>query len=356
MSNQFPHREAAHAPFDPLGWQMLQRDVDKLFRSMQIMKLDEDNLSASGAPTFASITVTGNITVAGTVDGVDVSDHKTTHENGGSDEISVAGLSGLLADDQNPTAHKADHENGGGDEISVAGLSGELADDQPAKIHALDADTPVDADEFIFYDAAGHNNKVTGANLKTYIGSASMDIHGLTADTPADADELPFYDTGGAHNNKVTVEDFKWYVGAKVVSKSIDESVASSTVLQDDDELQFSMAAGGTYTFRMGVFWGAAAVCDIKFSINGPASPTDVRVVFHPDNYSGYEHTIWTAYGSVLTILTDGNDHFAMVCGTITNGVNAGTFALQFAQNTSRAAPDVATVRRGSFLWARRTA
>ncbi len=101
------------------------------------------------------------------------------HENGGGAEISVAGLSGELADDQPPKAHKdshdpedgsdpldcaaagsiseaadaegsahsfarsdhnhqhlaALHENGGGAEISVAGLSGELADDQPPKAH-----------------------------------------------------------------------------------------------------------------------------------------------------------------------------------------------------------------------------
>jgi len=105
--------------------------------------------------------------------------HKTRHENGGDDEISVAGLSGELADNQppkahnlggaghsedtlanlnlkvsdatlidtadarlsdarTPEAHKASHENGGGDEISVAGLSGELADDQPPKAHKAD--------------------------------------------------------------------------------------------------------------------------------------------------------------------------------------------------------------------------
>jgi hypothetical protein len=56
--------------------------------------------------------------------------HAASHENGGGDEISVAGLSGLLADNQNPTSHAASHENGGGDEISVAGLSGLLADNQ----------------------------------------------------------------------------------------------------------------------------------------------------------------------------------------------------------------------------------
>ena len=62
--------------------------------------------------------------------------HAARHQNGGADEISVAGLSGLLADDQNPTAHAADHQNGGSDEINVAGLSGELADNQPPKAHA----------------------------------------------------------------------------------------------------------------------------------------------------------------------------------------------------------------------------
>jgi len=106
--------------------------------------------------------------------------HKLTHQNGGADEINVAGLSGELADPQPPKAHKASHEaggsdaltallrgiitdfwntpfwanipdkpstfppdthatshqNGGADEINVAGLNGELADPQPPKTHA----------------------------------------------------------------------------------------------------------------------------------------------------------------------------------------------------------------------------
>ncbi len=62
--------------------------------------------------------------------------HAATHENGGGDEISVAGLSGLLADGQTPLSHASTHENGGGDEISVAGLSGLLADAQTPTAHA----------------------------------------------------------------------------------------------------------------------------------------------------------------------------------------------------------------------------
>lgn len=62
--------------------------------------------------------------------------HKTSHQLAGSDALSVAGLSGLLADGQNPLAHKTSHQDGGADEISVAGLSGVLADDQ----HVIDSE------------------------------------------------------------------------------------------------------------------------------------------------------------------------------------------------------------------------
>jgi len=46
--------------------------------------------------------------------------HASEHENGGVDEISVAGLSGLLADDQNPVNHATDHQHGGSDEVATA--------------------------------------------------------------------------------------------------------------------------------------------------------------------------------------------------------------------------------------------
>lgn len=88
--------------------------------------------------------------------------HHVSHENGGTDEISVVGLSGLLADPQTPLAHThieaditglvvdlaakvdaavfnnhhARHENGGADQISVAGLNGVLANPQPPIIGA----------------------------------------------------------------------------------------------------------------------------------------------------------------------------------------------------------------------------
>jgi hypothetical protein len=56
-------------------------------------------------------------------------DHSASHENGGSDEISVAGLSGTLADAQTPAAHAATHLSTGSDAIdeftgATAGVDG----------------------------------------------------------------------------------------------------------------------------------------------------------------------------------------------------------------------------------------
>ena len=91
--------------------------------------------------------------------------HASSHQNGGADEVATAtpaanaipkagaggdldggwmpygtsastvceGNDSRLSDARTPTSHATSHENGGGDEISVAGLSGELADPQPAK-------------------------------------------------------------------------------------------------------------------------------------------------------------------------------------------------------------------------------
>lgn len=43
--------------------------------------------------------------------------HASTHEDGGDDEISVASLSGLLADAQTPLGHKASHAGAGSDKL-----------------------------------------------------------------------------------------------------------------------------------------------------------------------------------------------------------------------------------------------
>lgn len=74
--------------------------------------------------------------------------HAETHENDGSDEISVAGLSGLLSDNQTPLAHKAIHELGGSDEIDVTGLEGAGGgSDNHSETHENDGDDEISVED-----------------------------------------------------------------------------------------------------------------------------------------------------------------------------------------------------------------
>ncbi len=52
------------------------------------------NLASSSSPSFAGLSVNGNLTVSGTVDGVDVSSHKSRHEAGGADALDHQTLAG----------------------------------------------------------------------------------------------------------------------------------------------------------------------------------------------------------------------------------------------------------------------
>ena len=70
------------------------------------------------------------------IDATALNDHAANHEDGGSDEIDVAGLSGELADNQPPKVHALNHQDTGGDEINVTGLAGLLADNQNPTAHS----------------------------------------------------------------------------------------------------------------------------------------------------------------------------------------------------------------------------
>jgi hypothetical protein len=91
--------------------------------------------------------------------------HAINHQDGGSDEISVAGLQGVLAQAQIPQGHHATHENGGSDQISVAGLSGVLATKQDAdklQGRAVDSTAPSDG-QVLTWDNAGNKWKAAAA-------------------------------------------------------------------------------------------------------------------------------------------------------------------------------------------------
>jgi hypothetical protein len=120
--------------------------------------------------------------------------HNTSHESGGSDELDVTGLSGDLADPQDPATHAKTHAPGGGDqflhasqhedngadELDVTGLAGDLADPQDPKTHSS-THTDGSADEIQVDDLAGDNGSA-GQVLQTDGSSLSFQSSGSTTD------------------------------------------------------------------------------------------------------------------------------------------------------------------------------
>ena len=90
-------------------------------------------------------------------------DHSVRHENGGADEINVAGLSGELADNQPPKAHASTHTNGTDDIQLATNLQKGLA--TSAHIIAIEANTNKETN-------ATHSGEVTGSAALTITNKA----------------------------------------------------------------------------------------------------------------------------------------------------------------------------------------
>lgn len=106
-------------------------------------------------------------------------DHASRHENGGGDEISVAGLSGLLGDAQTPTAHASTHSDGGSDEITVESLAATSTDTSTAL-------------------------RPDGAGGLTFSDVAHSDLTGIGIDDHHARDHASTHSDGGA--DEITVE------------------------------------------------------------------------------------------------------------------------------------------------------
>ena len=157
--------------------------------------------------------------------------HKTSHQDGGTDEIGVTGLSGLLADAQTPLAHKASHQDGGADEISVTGLSGLLADAQTPLAHKASHE-PAGSDEltafikhalatavndFLIASGVGVFVKKTLAETKVILALPKFSAHKNGTDQTGIVDATPTkvtftteeYDEGSAYD----APNSKWVPG-----------------------------------------------------------------------------------------------------------------------------------------------
>jgi hypothetical protein len=137
------------------------------------------------------------------------------------------------------------------------------------------------------------------------------------------------------------------------VKKTSDQSKTSNTTLANDTELTFALAANTKYAVRGRIIFETGATGDFKWRHSGPASPTLVRIVrkaIVPAAAALSGVAIDSAFSAAdITIIgTSAGAGYIEFDGIVQNGANAGTFAFQWAQNTTDVTATI--VRAGSYL------
>ena len=119
--------------------------------------------------------------------------------------------------------------------------------------------------------------------------------------------------------------------------KTVDESVTSSTTLQNDDALFVTVAANATYLLYCYLDYEGASAGDLKFSWSVPTSAT-MRFTIIGQTAASAAQTAVT--GSESTSYTVGADAAAtlnavLMTGTLVTSSSSGTLQLQWAQGAS---------------------
>lgn len=155
-----------------------------------------------------------------------------------------------------------------------------------------------------------------------------------------------------------TAEEFADRLGALIV-KSADESVTSSTALQDDDELLFAGAANTAYRFRLVAFVTGSINGDIKFGFTFPTGAGGATITWmgygvvstattQADALHSAGYVASTTADQTLTFNAHGNGTLIIAEGYIEFGSTAGNLILRWAQGTSNATATI--VKKGSSL------
>lgn len=141
-----------------------------------------------------------------------------------------------------------------------------------------------------------------------------------------------------------------WYWRRKLV----DEPVVLSTLLQDDDLLQFPSALADGWVFEGYLIYEAHGTGDLKVTVAGPAGMTG-HWSFHPQGSAGgnsqMSDSIALGVGQVMPGAGAGISQIALVKGFILTPA-AGPVKIQWAQNSSHAVPTI--MKAGSYFFALR--
>lgn len=148
--------------------------------------------------------------------------------------------------------------------------------------------------------------------------------------------------------------------GISLVRKTADESVTSSTTLQNDDALLFAIASSEVWVVEFVLFVVGNTSGDVKLAVTVPASASVYYgIVANSIPGSGY-----VAGSSNSATATSGDEKSAdvmtspgvvlVIKGYVANSTTAGNVTLQWAQAASSGT--ATTVKAGSHLIAHKVA
>lgn len=137
----------------------------------------------------------------------------------------------------------------------------------------------------------------------------------------------------------------------KTADETQNNAVNPTATLQNDDQLFFSIGANETWNYRFVLHANANATPDIKFAVTAPVGATCKVGALDAEGAAGIGNIGCGASTGLITG-NSANDVYE-ITGSITNGANAGTVQLQWAQNTANVANTI--VQSGSYVEASRS-
>lgn len=149
--------------------------------------------------------------------------------------------------------------------------------------------------------------------------------------------------------------------GFTVVGKTADESLSSSTTLQDDNHLTFAVDASSTYAFRIRLIWYCPDTdggVKVGFSVPSGASGGFIQTMdsgsppltgtgANVDGSSSYSLEKAALSGTIFSKSYSGSRIFDLV-GYINTSGTSGNLQMQWAQYASKASATY--VYKGSYI------
>jgi hypothetical protein len=132
------------------------------------------------------------------------------------------------------------------------------------------------------------------------------------------------------------------------VAKTGSETITSSTALQDDNHFTFSVAANERWVGRISFPMSANGSGGFKYDITAPSGASGSTGIFGLNAYVSGWVAIGTGFGATATA----TNATIIITFDITNGSNAGSITLRWAQNASFGTGT--TVKDGGILMATR--